>query len=285
MIFDTHSHCYWETLLPQIDLVLDRMKSANIRKAVQIWCDLKTSNQAIDLAKKYPEHFYASVWLHPETAQHVLDFSLIEDLENILIQNRKFIVAVGETWLDFHYLDGTEWWKNPINWDTISEKALQEIEAQKNWWRIQHELAFRYDLPLIIHSRDAREATLEFMKEEWIGRAVMHCFSEDWQFARDLIDFSNEIYFSFSGIVTYKNATKIQEAAKKIPLERILVETDAPFLAPQPVRGEVCEPAFTRYTLEKIAELRGISTEEIEDKIYENSLRFYQLKNKVIFGE
>lgn len=103
----------------------------------------------------------------------------------------------------------------------------------------------------------------------------MHCFSEDWSFARELMDFSNEIYFSFSGIVTYKNALKVQEAAKNIPINRLLIETDAPFLAPQPVRGQVCEPAFTRYTLEKIAELRGVSILDIEDRIYENSLRFY----------
>jgi TatD DNase family protein len=103
----------------------------------------------------------------------------------------------------------------------------------------------------------------------------MHCFSEDYDFARELMDLSDDIYFSFSGIVTYKNAQKIQEAAKKIPLNRILVETDAPFLAPQPVRGQVCEPAFTRYTLEHIALLRDVPVEAIEDQIYENSLRFY----------
>lgn len=107
---------------------------------------------------------------------------------------------------------------------------------------------------------------------------MMHCFSEDWEFADELLGFSDEIYFSFSGIVTYKNAVKIQEAAKNIPLDRILVETDAPFLAPQPVRGQVCEPAFTRYTLEKIADLRGVRIEEIESVIYENSLRFYGIK-------
>lgn len=101
---------------------------------------------------------------------------------------------------------------------------------------MQYELACRYDLPLIIHTRDARDATLEFMMQEGVGRAVMHCFSEDWDFAKVLLDFSSEIYFSFSGIVTYKSAQSIQEAAKNIPLERILVETDAPFLAPVPVR-------------------------------------------------
>lgn len=106
----------------------------------------------------------------------------------------------------------------------------------------------------------------------------MHCFSEDWDFARELLEFSDEIYFSFSGILTYKKSEKIQEAAKNIPLDHILVETDSPFLAPQAVRGTVNEPANTRYTLEKLAELRGVSVGDIEDVIYENSLRFYQLQ-------
>lgn len=94
------------------------------------------------------------------------------------------------------------------------------------------------------------------MRENVIDRCVMHCFSEDWDFARELLEFSSEIYFSFSGILTYKNAEKIQEAAKKIPLERILIETDSPFLSPQRVRGTVNEPANTRYILEKLCELR-----------------------------
>ncbi|GAB0174767.1 MAG: TatD family hydrolase [Candidatus Altimarinota bacterium] len=275
MIFDTHAHCYWDSLLPRIDEVLINMERVNIKKVVQIGCDLETSNQAINLAKEYPGKFYATVGLHPETAQDVEDFILVEALERLLISDADSIVAIGETGLDFHYLDGTEGGKYPIDPDRLTERAISQIETQKNWWRIQHELACKYDLPLVIHTRDARDATLKFMKEEGVGRAVMHCFSEDWSFARELMDFSNEIYFSFSGIVTYKNALKVQEAAKNIPINRLLIETDAPFLAPQPVRGQVCEPAFTRYTLEKIAELRGVSILDIEDRIYENSLRFY----------
>jgi TatD DNase family protein len=108
----------------------------------------------------------------------------------------------------------------------------------------------------------------------------MHCFSEDWDFARELLGYSSEIYFSFSGIVTYKNAPKTHEAAAKIPLERILIETDAPFLAPQPVRGHVNEPAYVRYVLEKIGELRSENPEIIEKTIYENSLRFYGIEKK-----
>jgi TatD DNase family protein len=195
------------------------------------------------------------------------------------------VVAVGECGFDFHYLDGIspeiseQLKQNPHRFaELLSKGALEQIENQKYWWLEQWKLAQRYNLPLIIHTRDAREATLDFMQENNINRCVMHCFSEDSEFACELLEFSDEIYFSFSGILTYKKSEKIQEAAKNIPLSRILVETDAPFLAPQTVRGQVNEPANTRYTLEKLAELRGVQVGDIEDRVYENSLRFYGLE-------
>ena len=174
----------------------------------------------------------------------------------MIIDNRDIIVAVGETGFDHHYLDGSDGGKMSVDMANFSPKAREQIENQKHWWLAQWELAEKYDLPLVIHTRDARDATLEFMKQHALSRCVMHCFSEDYGFARELLDFSSDIYFSFSGILTYKNAQKVQEAASKIPLDRILIETDSPFLAPQPVRGQVCEPAFTHYTLEKLVELR-----------------------------
>ena len=165
-------------------------------------------------------------------------------MDDLISKYREYIVAVGECGFDFHYLSD-----NP---ETASlQKVFQEV-----WFSEQWELAQKYSLPLVIHTRDAREATLGFMKSNGINKCVMHCFSEDWEFARELLDFSDEIYFSFSGILTYKKSEKIQEAAVHIPIDRILVETDAPFLAPQIVRGQVNEPAYTRYTLEKLAELR-----------------------------
>ena len=161
--------------------------------------------------------------------------------------------------------------------ENLSEKAKNQIINQQAWWIMQWELACKYDLPLVIHTRDARDATLTFMKEQGIGRCVMHCFSEDWDFAKELLELSDEIYFSFSGILTYKNAPKIQEAASRIPLNRILIETDAPFLSPQPVRGTINEPSNTRYVLDKLCEVQSESREEIENTVYENSLRFYGL--------
>jgi TatD DNase family protein len=174
----------------------------------------------------------------------------------MIIENRDIIVAVGETGFDHHYLDGSDGGKISVDMANLSPKAREQIENQKHWWLAQWKLAKKYDLPLVIHTRDARDATLDFMKKNSINRCVMHCFSEDWDFAGELLDFSSEIYFSFSGILTYKNAPKIQEAASKIPLSRILIETDSPFLAPQPVRGTTNEPANTAYVLDKLLELR-----------------------------
>lgn len=283
MIFDTHSHCYWDTLEPRIEGIIDNMQQNWVTQVTQIGCDISTSQKAIALARRFPWVFYATVWLHPETAQDEsivqnTEWILLSWLDKLIFDNRDIVVAVGECWFDFHYLDGTNNWSISIDLQNLSIKAQDQIQNQKYWWLAQWHLAQKYHLPLVIHTRDARGETLDFMINNKINRCVMHCFSEDWDFARVLLDFSDEIYFSFSGILTYKKSEKIQEAAKQIPLDRILIETDAPFLAPQVVRGQVNEPANTRYVLEKLAELRWVQVEEIEEIIYQNSIRFYNIQ-------
>ena len=204
--------------------------------------------------------------------------TILTKLEKLIQDNRDIVVAVGETGFDHHYLDGTEGGTKIVDMDNLSEKAVQQIENQKHWWLAQWELAQKYDLPLVIHTRDARDATADFMIENGINRAVIHCYSENPAFAQRLMDFSDEIYFAFGGILTYKKSEDVQATAKMLPLNRILLETDAPFLAPQAVRGQVCEPAYTRYTLDRLVELRTESAEEVERVVYENSLRFYGIK-------
>lgn len=202
---------------------------------------------------------------------------VLSEFEKMIFENRDLVVAIGECGLDFHYLDGTDDGKTPMDFSQISEKAIWQIQNQKFYWLAQWKLAQKYHFPLVIHTRDARDATLDFMKKFDINRLVMHCYSENPAMARELLDFSDEIYFSFSGIVTYKKSLEIQETAKIVPLDRILVETDAPFLAPQPVRGTTNHPANTRYNLEKIFELRSENNEQIEAQIFENSKKFYAL--------
>ncbi len=281
MIFDTHSHCYWDTLEPRIDDIVSNMHKMNVTKAVQIGCDRESSKKAITLAERFPGIFYSTVWYHPEEAQ---DHDILEsaweilELEKLIQENQHIVVAIGETGFDFHYLDGSDGWKIRVDINNLSPKAKIQIENQKHWWLVQWKLAKKYNLPLVIHTRDARDATIAFMRENSIDRCVMHCFSEDWDFAHELLGFSSEIYFSFSGILTYKNAQKIQEAASKIPLDRILIETDSPFLSPQIVRWTLNEPANTRYVLDKLIELRSEWYEAIEKSVYENALRFYNLE-------
>lgn len=187
-------------------------------------------------------------------------------LRNLVKKYKNTVVAIGETGLDKHYLS--------------PEKEIQnlELERQYYWFEKQAQMAKDFNLPLVIHSRDARAETIAAIKKFDIKRAVIHCFSEDIAFAEELMEFSEDIYFSFTGILTYPNAHEIQEAAKKIPIHRILVETDAPFLAPQVVRGTLNEPTNTRHILEFLTKIREASWEATEQQIFENSLRFYLLE-------
>jgi TatD DNase family protein len=241
-------------------------------QSVQIGCRVESARLSIALAEKYPDLLWASVGYHPCDSQDEegdID-SIYSELESMIRDHPSAVVAVGECGLDYHYLDST-----------TDEKKGEQIRKQKESFVLQWELAKKYDLPLIIHSRDARDDTLAMIHEYGMTRLIMHCFSEDIEFASDLIAFSADIYFSFSGTVTYKNAPKIQEAASKIPLNRILIETDSPFLAPIPVRGTVNEPANVRYVLDKICELRGESREEIESALYANALRVYGIQKSL----
>ncbi len=264
MLIDTHAHCYWDSLELRIDEIVQNMSKNGVSHAVQIGCDIESSKQAIDLCRRFPGVFFATVWHHPETAQHINTLDTLNQFEELIISNRDIIVAIGETGFDHHYLS---------LWEEENQK-----NNQKMWWLAQWELAKKYDLPLVIHTRDAREETLDFMIHNNINRAVIHCYSEDPLFAQTLMDFSPEIYFAFWGILTYKKSEAVQETAKMLPLSRILLETDSPFLAPQVVRGSTNEPAYTRHIFERLCELRAESTDEIEVTLYQNSKRFYSIQ-------
>ncbi len=266
MLFDTHSHCYWDTLAPQISKIRDEMKKYSVVYSTQIWCDLETSKKAIELAHRYPETFFATVGFHPTDCQD-LDFDASEDLRwefiHIIEKNSQRIVAIGECGFDFFHMSKD---------DQIRETQL---ENQKKWWKWQIELGKKYNLPLIIHTRDARDQTIKFIIENDLKKYILHCFSEDIDMVEELSKQSDDFMVSFSGIVTYKNAQKVQETAAKIPLEKILIETDSPFLAPQVVRGQENNPANVRFVFDKICELRDEDSQSIEDTIFENSCRVY----------
>jgi TatD DNase family protein len=266
MIFDTHSHCFWHGLESRQDELRRNMQTHNVTRSVQIGTSVETSQKALRLAKDWGKDAWCAAGIHPSDCQDMPDNSipgLINQLEELIRTNRDKVVAVGETGLDYYHL-------------SLGREATQK-RTQQFFFAAHADLARRCSLPLVIHTRNASPDIIAQMKMNGITRAVMHCFSEDIAFARELISWSEGIYFSFSGSVTYKNALAVQGAARDLPLERILVETDAPFLAPQCVRNSYSEnePAFTKHVMDFLKGLRMEPADVVEQTVWENSNSFF----------
>ncbi len=243
------------------------MRDLWVKYATLIWSDFNSTEAALKLAKKYDNLFVVAWIMHP------IEAPLIEDLqeeiikvENQIEENREKIVGIWELWLDYFHLD-------PF-------KADIDKLTQKRVFRANIELAKKYSLPLIIHIRDAWDDWYKILKEsDFKWNIVIHCYTWDVEIAERFLGISDNIYIWFSWIVTFKNWLNIQEAAKIVPLNRILVETDAPYLAPDPHRWKQNTPAYTKFVLDKIKELRSEDPELLENVIFENSLRFYGIDN------
>jgi TatD DNase family protein len=266
MIFDTHCHGYWNGLAHRKDEVLRNMRAEGVLRSVQIGTGLERSRQALALAREWGADTWCTAAIHPAGCQDLPESSMPElmaQFEKLIQANRDKMVAVGETGFDyFHVTRG---------------KEAQQKKTQRAFFAAQAELALKLDLPLVIHTRDAASDTVALIKEHGIRRAVVHCFSETLAVAQELLAWSDEVYFSFSGILTYKRSTAVQDAARMLPLDRILVETDAPYLVPQIKRDEctVNEPAFTRHILDCLKTLRGEPAEVVEQTIWDNSNQFF----------
>jgi TatD DNase family protein len=202
------------------------------------------------LAKAY-ENIYASVGVHP-TEQEGKDPSVDELLA---LANHDKIIAIGETGLDYFHIE-----KDTADWQR--DRFRRHIAASNQSGK-----------PMIIHTRDAKEDTIELMQQEKAEQGVMHCFSEDWDTAKAAIDLG--FYISFSGIITFKSAESLREVAKKVPADRLLVETDSPYLTPMPYRGKPNSPAYTYYVAEKLAEIRGTSINDIADTTTANFKKLF----------
>lgn len=270
MIFDTHCHGYWKGLIQRQTEVLENMRLAGVARSVQIGADWESSCQALALARNWGSTTWCTAGIHPTDCQGAYESTVeqsVEQLEILVQKNRDKVVGIGETGLDYFHL-------------TPGKEEAQK-QVQRNFFRAQAALALRVDLPLIIHTRDAAADIIKLIKETGTKRAIIHCFSENLEFARELLSWSDEIYFSFSGILTYKKALAVQAAARTLRLDRILVETDAPFLVPQAVRSafSINEPAFTRYIMDFLKELRGEPAELIEQTVWENSNRVYGISD------
>ncbi len=250
---DSHCHINFHELAENITDVLAKMQQNDVQKALCVSVNLADFPGVLKLACQYP-NIYASVGVHPdyEAVEEPTVARLVE-----LAQHPK-IIAIGETGLDYYRLTGDLDWQR--------ERFRTHIRAAKVCGK-----------PLIIHTRSAAEDTLRLMGEEDAAQAggVMHCFTENWEVAQAALDMG--FYISFSGIVTFKNALQIKEVAQRVPMERMLIETDSPYLAPVPFRGKLNQPAYVKHVAEEIALLRGISVAEVGLRTSENFARLFNL--------
>ena len=254
MLFDTHAHYDAAQFDSDRDAVLSALPDQGVGLVVNPGCDLESSRKAAALAERYP-FLYAAVGVHPEECADWRD-SDVDELRTLATQPR--VVAVGEIGLDYY-------WKEP-------EPALQ-----KKWFERQLELAREVKMPVIIHSRDAAKDTLDMMQalhaEEMGG--VVHCYSYTKELAREYLNM--DFYFGIGGVITFKNAKKLKEAVAYIPLERILLETDSPYLSPEPNRGKRNSSLNLPYIAEAVAELKGIGSEEVIEVTRQNAERLFRL--------
>ena len=249
MLIDSHCHLNFPDLAQRLPEVLANMAEAGVDKAIAISVSRQSFEEVHAIAQKHP-NIYATVGIHPDDPE-AEEFSLEELLERAA---RPKVVGIGETGLDYYWCKGDLAWQH--------QRFALHIEA-----------ANRSGLPLVVHTRDAAEDTMRLLREHQAHAGVIHCFTEDVNTAKLALDLG--FYISFSGIVTFKNATAIQEAARYVPLDRLLVETDSPYLAPVPKRGKPNEPAYVRHTAAFIAQLRGDSLENIAQATTANCLRLF----------
>ncbi|PWA12113.1 hydrolase TatD [Pueribacillus theae] len=252
MLFDTHTHLNAEQFHEDVEDVIVRAQEAGVSEMIVVGFDHKTIEGAISLVERY-DFLYAAVGWHPVDAieMNENDLNWIEDL----CPHPK-VVALGETGLDYH------WDKSPK-------------EVQKTVFRQQIQLAKKVNLPLIIHNREATEDVIAILKEEGADEVggIMHCFSSTLEDAKACIDLN--FYISIGGPVTFKNAKQLKEVVAKLPLERLLIETDCPYLAPHPFRGKRNEPAYVKYVAEQIALLKGIDYQELAQKTSDNAKQLF----------
>ena len=255
MLIDSHAHLDDLRYDTDRDNVLQRAQTAGIEAIVTIGCDLATSQAAVALAHAHP-NIFATIGVHPHEAKEIGE-GWYESFRS-LAQHPK-VVAYGEIGLDYHY-----------------DHSPREIQRQR--FREQIHLARELALPLVIHTREAQEDTVMILREEGavdVG-GVFHCFSGDMWLAKDALDLG--FYLSFSGVLTFKNATMLRDIAKTVPLDRLMVETDCPYLAPIPYRGKRNEPAYVQYVAETLAEIRGNgSVESIARATVENTKRVFRI--------
>ena len=252
LLFDTHAHLDDKSFDKDRDALIEEIRRSGVTNIMDIGADIESSKKALSIAKKY-DFIYAAVGVHPSDVGGMTD----EDLDVIrdLAKDEK-VKAIGEIGLDYHYDDA-------------------DREAQKKWFIKQLELADELGLPVVIHDRDSKGDCINILREMKVKNAVMHCFSGSAETARQLVKMG--LMISFTGVLTFKNARRAVEACKEIPLERLMIETDCPYMAPEPHRGERNHSGYVRFVAEKMAAVKGVSYDEICRITYENGRRFFNI--------
>lgn len=257
MLFDSHAHLDDERFDDDREKVINSLKENGVDLIVDPGSDISSSVQAVNLSKEY-ENIYAAVGVHPHSAKDMNEDTL--KILKALSKNDK-VVAIGEIGLDYHYDNSPR-------------------DVQKKWFKEQIKLAKELNLPIIIHTREAQKDTFDIVKEEYDEnlRGVLHCYSGSLEMAREYLDMG--FYISFAGPITFKNSKVPKQVAKEVPLDRLLIETDCPYLTPEPHRGKRNEPLYVRYMASTIADLKGITFEEVARRTKENAIRFFEIQSK-----
>lgn len=254
MIFETHTHYGDDRFNKDRHELLMSMTGNGIGNIVEVGAGIQSTKDAIALSDKY-SFIYATVGIHPSEVADI-DESHMKWL--LSLSSKEKVVAIGEIGLDYHYDEPTR-------------------QVQKKWFKRQLELAREASLPVIIHSRDAAEDTLDIIKSSCAieNGGVIHCFSYSWEVARIYIDM--DFYLGVGGVITFHNGRKLVEVVEKAPLDKIVLETDAPYLAPEPYRGKRNSSLYLKYVIDEIAEIKGITAQEVMDVTEQNAKKLYRL--------
>lgn len=256
MFIDSHAHLMFSQFDGELEAIITRAKSAGVLKIINVGCDLRSCDQAVVMLSEY-DCLYATLGLHPYDAADLTE-ELLVSWEKLIDENHR-IVAIGECGLDYF-------------------KAKVSRDVQKRAFRMQLEFAMRVGLPLVVHNRNADDDCLEILDELNVGAGridvVFHCYGSDLDFAEKL--WGRGYYTSFTGIATYPSAVNLHDVLRAVPLDKFMVETDCPYLAPQKYRGKRNEPAYVVEVAEKIAELKELSLSEIEERSTENALNLFK---------
>jgi len=258
MFVDSHCHLNFPDYADRLDDVRSEMAAAGVDRALCISTTLEEFPAVQSLAARY-DNFWATVGVHPDNE------GVTEPSKETLVELTRLpkVVGIGETGLDYYRL---------------GDRSVADMAWQRDRFRVHIEAALDTDLPLVIHTRSASDDTLAILRESGEGRArgVFHCFTETEAVARAALDLG--FYISFSGILTFKNAADLREVARMVPLDRCLIETDSPYLAPVPYRGKTNSPAYVPYVAKLLAELKGVSPEEIGQVTSSNFEQLFAIK-------